>query len=184
MKLPEHGVILSQYVLAKPHLLALRSIIYAMNIQFIQLPPIRVVMIRHTGPYDQLAEAFQRLSGWVDSQNVPSKRWIGIYWDNPQETPAHQLRSAACVEVPLDFQLLNRGDLPLDRHEIAGGEYATTRYIGPYDKLEPVWTEFIETVVGPLARRISQNPAFEVYVNDPGNTPAEQLITELYMPVE
>ncbi|MEQ1823042.1 MAG: GyrI-like domain-containing protein [Fimbriimonadaceae bacterium] len=154
-----------------------------MNVQIVELAPIRVVMMRHRGPYDQLGPIFEKLAGWVTTNGVSANRWIGIYWDNPEETPADQLRSAACVEVPLTYQLNDTGGLALDRHEIVGGKYATTRFVGPYEALERVWTEFTAQVEGQLGQEITQNPAFEVYVNDPSDTPANQLITELYMPV-
>ena len=151
--------------------------------QFTQIPPITVVMFRHTGPFDQMPPKFEQLWNWVTANNVPAQRTIGIYYDNPDVTPANQLRSAACVEVPLGYQMPNTGGLPLELAQIAGGAYATTRYIGPYEAMEPVWTAFTKWIEESQKRQISDNPAFEVYVNDPSDTPPDQLITEMYMPV-
>lgn len=151
--------------------------------QVTQIPPITVVMLRHSGPYDQLAPKFDQLWNWVTANNVPAQRFIGIYWDNPDETPADRLRSAACVEVPIGYQMPHAGGLPLESAQIAGGNYATTRYVGPYEEMEPVWTAFTKWIEETLKRQIGANPAFEVYVNDPSDTPPDQLITELYMPV-
>jgi AraC family transcriptional regulator len=155
-----------------------------MNVQVIDLAPIRVVMLRHTGPYDEVEKVFEQLWNWAQKNNVPTRRTIGIYWDNPDVVPASRLRSAACFELPAGYQIGDRGGLPLAVEEIAGGPYATTRFVGPYEDLAPVWTSLTEYVEGPLGRRISSNPAFELYVNDPGDTPPQQLITELYMPLE
>ncbi|WP_158409294.1 AraC family transcriptional regulator [Fimbriimonas ginsengisoli] len=154
-----------------------------MNVQVIQLAPIHVVLIRHRGPYDELGGEFDRLWEWVTAQRVSALRTIGIYWDNPDFVPASKLRSAACVEVPAGFQIGNSGGLPLEVDDIAGGEYATTRFVGPYEDLAPVWSDLTRYVEGTLRRKISDNPAFEVYVNDASDTPPEQLITELYMPL-
>lgn len=155
-----------------------------MNAQVIQLAPIPVVMYKHVGPYDQLGPVFDQLWNWVTSNGISVKRTIGIYWDNPDYTPAQNLRSAACVEVPIGFQLSNSGGLPLEVDQIPAGQYATTKYVGPYKGLERVWSEFTEYIMGTLGRTISDNPAFEVYVNDASETPPSQLITELYMPLE
>ena len=64
-----------------------------MNAQVTHLDPIRIVMLRHTGPYDALGPVFEKLWGWVESHNIPAERWIGIYWDNPDEVPTEKLRS-------------------------------------------------------------------------------------------
>lgn len=154
-----------------------------MNVQVIRTAPIRIVMLRHTGPYEETSAEFDRLFQWVEVHQVPAGRTIGIYWDNPDYVPASRLRSAACAEVPPHFQLTDRGDLPLTLEEIAGGNYAITRHIGPYEEMASLWTRFTSYVEGTLRRMITDDPAFEVYLNDPSDTPADKLMTDLYMPV-
>ncbi len=154
-----------------------------MNVQVLQLAPIRVAMLRHFGSYDGIGAVFDQLTAWVDSHGVPAQRTIGIYWDNPDYVPESRLRSAACVELPADYQVTDLGGLPIVSERLPGGAYATTEFVGPYEDLAPVWSRFTQYIEGPLRRRISQTPAFEVYVNDPSTTPPNELITELYMPL-
>jgi AraC family transcriptional regulator len=154
-----------------------------MNAQVIHLDPVRIVMLRHTGSYDDIGPVFEQLWGWVTSNSVPVQRTIGIYWDNPDEVPVNRLRSAACVEIPSDYQVTNSGGLSLILDQLAPGDYATTRYVGPHEDLARVWTDLTSYCENTVRRRISDNPAFEVYVNDASDTPPSQLITELYMPL-
>lgn len=155
-----------------------------MNVQVQEIVPIRVVMLRHTGAYEALDAQFDRLWSWVEGHHVEPGRTIGIYWDNPDVIPTKDLRSAACVEVPPSFALSNTAGLPLELGWIEGGEYAATRHVGPYDGLDRAWGEMTEQVEGPMGRRVPDDkPAFEVYVNDPSETPAQKLITELYLPL-
>ena len=154
-----------------------------MNAQITTIEPIRTVMLRHTGSYDGLGPVFEKLWGWVESHNIPAERWIGIYWDNPDEVPTEKLRSAACVEIPADYQVTDSGGLSLILDEIKGGEYAITSFTGPYEKLEQIWSDLTSFCENTVRREISQNPAFEVYVNDPSDSPPSQLITELYLPL-
>jgi len=154
-----------------------------MNVQIVQQPPIPVVMIRHTGSYDDLEQEFERLYNWVVSNNIPVQRTIGMFYDNPDYTPKNRLRSAACFEVAVGYQPqgLTSG---IEFGEVPGAQYATMRYIGPYDQMEPVWSSFTNHIEKNLNRRISEDiPALEIYVNDPETTPPQQLITDLYMPV-
>ncbi|RYG66529.1 GyrI-like domain-containing protein [bacterium] len=154
-----------------------------MNVQVVSLAPINVVSLGHVGPYETLSPVFDRLWEWVTAQSVPVTRTIGIYWDNAEFTPTNQLRSAACVEVPLGFTLTDTGGLPLQLGSLAGGSYATVRHQGPYEGLTAAWAELTRTVERDLRRTISEEPAFEVYVNDASETAPRDLVTELYMPV-
>lgn len=154
-----------------------------MNVQIVSLPSLPLVMIRHRGPYDGLSGEFDRLGSWAAANAVPVVRTLGLYWDNPDFVAASRLRSAACVEVPVGFALTNRGALPLEPGTLKGGQYATTRYVGPYDAMEPVWSRFTNHVETILNRQITDDPAFEVYVNDAATTPPQDLVTELYLPV-
>ncbi len=151
--------------------------------QVVSLAAIPLVMLRHRGPYETLSPEFDRLWAWVEANGVPVGRTIGIYWDNPDYTAASQLRSAACVEVPPTFGLMDRGGLPLEMGTLGPGAYATVRFVGPYEELAPVWTALTYYIEHDLRRRISDDPAFEIYVNDASTTPPAQLITDLYMPV-
>ncbi len=143
-----------------------------------------VLMLRHRGPYETLSSKFDQLWGWVSSNDVPMKRWIGIYWDNPEIVPSNELRSAACLELADGYNPPTPLPDGAELGSIAGGEYAITRVVGPYESLEAAWSAFTSEIENRLNRTISENPAFEVYINDPSDTPAEQLITDLCMPLE
>ncbi len=154
-----------------------------MNVQVTQEFPIRVLMMRHRGSYEGIGPVFDRLWSFIESNHIETQRTIGIYYDNPDFTPEAQLRSAACFEVRGGYQLTSNGGLPITVEEIPGGTYATTRFVGPYEGLGKVWTDFTNYIENTLRRQISDNPAFEVYVNDASETPSSQLITDLYMPL-
>jgi AraC family transcriptional regulator len=155
----------------------------SLNITTHAFPAVPVVMLRHVGPYDGLSEEFDRLWKWVTAQNVPADRTIGIYYDNPDHVASSRLRSAACVEVPASFQIADAQGLPLELGKIAAGEYATLRYVGPYEDLAKVWSGMTKHIERKMRRQISEDPAYEVYVNDASDTPPKDLITDLYMPL-
>ena len=146
---------------------------------------IKVAMLNHYGSYDTIGDTFEKLFQWVETFNVPVQRTIGIYYDNPDFVKEKDLRSAACVEVPDHFQITDRGNLSLlILSSIPGGEYASARFVGPYDKLSAVWTEMTSIIEEQRGLTINGTAAaFEVYVNDAEDTPPNQLITELYMPL-
>ena len=154
-----------------------------MNIQVVQLDPFNIVMLRHTGPYDQIEPVFERLWKWIEAENIPVFRTLGLYWDNPDYTPADQLRSAAAVEVSSGVQVNDTLGLGLETFTMPGGSYATTRWVGRYDELGPLWSRFAQQAEKKARNGVPDSPAFEVYVNDPEDTPPDELVTELYMPI-
>lgn len=139
----------------------------------------------HRGAYNQIGPKFEQLWGWVGPNNVPAEKTLGIYWDNPEFTPEAELRSAACVQVPLGYEppagFAGQG---FQLGNLAAGDYAMTTVTGPYEELEAAWGQFMQMIEGQLGREISDNPAFEVYVNDPSDTAPADLITEFYMPLK
>jgi AraC family transcriptional regulator len=155
-----------------------------LNIRVVPLTPIRTVMLKRLGPYEDISSTFDQLFQWVEANNVPVMRTIGVYWDNPEYTDAPSLRSAACVEVHPGFQITNNGGLHLQLEDIPGGQYSTARYQGPYEHLAAVWTTLTTYTENTLKRSIKENAgAFEVYVNDASETAPNDLITDLYMPL-
>lgn len=155
-----------------------------LNAQIVNLAPIHVLMVRHTGSYDGISPVFDQLWSWIESHGIQTKRTIGVYWDDPDTTPTARLRSAACFEIADGTAIPpDTGGMAIEATYIQGGQYVTTTFTGPYEKLAPVWSNLTSYTQNTLGKQISDNPAFEIYVNDASETPADQLITELYMPV-
>ncbi len=155
-----------------------------MNANTVDLMPITVAMVRHVGPDEELNLVFDQLWEWVNQNAVLVGRTIGVFWDNPDYVSQANLRSGACVEVAPGYQISNGGGLKVGLDKLAGGSYVTTRYVGPHEDLTAIWSNLTQHIESTLRRRIRKNPAFEVYVNDASDTPASQLITDLYMPVD
>lgn len=65
--------------------------------------------------------------------------------------------------------------------EIAAGKYVSCVFVGPYDKSEPAYTALTQ-----FAAEKGYKPsgvAYEFYLNDPANTPSEQLQTQIMFPL-
>jgi AraC family transcriptional regulator len=66
---------------------------------------------------------------------------------------------------------------------LAGGRFAVFRHVGPYDTLWQTW-DAIYGDWAPVAQPEFRDAApFEWYVNDASQTPPEQLITDIHVPV-
>jgi len=67
---------------------------------------------------------------------------------------------------------------------IPGGEYAVTTHFGSYEKLGATYAKLLGEWLPRSNRGLSSGPCFEVYLNSPENTEPEDLLTDLYAPLE
>lgn len=151
----------------------------AMHVDIKELPELRVATVHHLGPYNRISEAFARLGRIAGSAGLfgPDTQMLAIYYDVPETTPADRLRSDAALTVPNDAVLPSE----LGEARIPSGRYACTTYVGPYTGLGDAWAQFMGGWLPKTGQRIGAGATFEIYRNDPTNTPPEQLRTELYI---
>lgn len=151
-----------------------------MDVQITETAPLRVAATTHVGPYDTIGEAFGRVGECAGRAGLfahPGARMIAIYHDDPESTPADQLRSAAAVIVPDGVAI------PDGLHELVlpGGAYARTTHVGPYSGLGAAWAEVMGQWLPRSGRSVRDGDCYEMHLNSPMDTPPDQLRTELFV---
>jgi AraC family transcriptional regulator len=76
-----------------------------MTVEVKQMPEMRVATVRHVGPYNLIPQAFEKLGRIVDHVGVfegAATKMVAIYHDDPDSTPADQLRSDAGLVGPYE----------------------------------------------------------------------------------
>jgi AraC family transcriptional regulator len=154
-----------------------------MNVSVEQCRPRRVVAIPHRGDYSGIGAAFALLRAYAASKGLPMElsSFIGIYHDDPATTPAAELRSAACLEVPESFEP-GEGD-SVELFTIPGGEHAVAVHRGPYSGLGEAYRWLYREWLPGSGRTAVDRPDFEIYLNDCATTPEEELETAIYVPL-
>ncbi|WP_186235998.1 AraC family transcriptional regulator [Burkholderia gladioli] len=149
-----------------------------------QLAPLEVVAVAHIGPYAEMHVAFSRLAAWLDEQGQfgPDTQCLGIFHDDPETVPAAQLRSHACFALGEGTAALA---LPgqFEHLTISGGPYAVLIHRGPYARLGESYRWLFQEWLPASGRAPAEAPSFERYLDDPRDTPAEQLLTEICLPL-
>jgi AraC family transcriptional regulator len=142
---------------------------------------IRVASVRHVGPYDQCQPAWEALMAWAGPKGLlgPDSRMLGICHDNPQETPPEKIRYDACISVGPDVA----GDGNVAVQEIPACTWAIARHEGSYSNLAGVYEEIYERWIPANGYVFLMRPPIEVYLNCPGSTPEQELLTEICVPV-
>jgi AraC family transcriptional regulator len=154
----------------------------SMEVRFETRKPTRVAFIRHTGPYNEVGPVWGKLMMWAGMHGLfgPQTQMIGVCHDDPDVTPPDKVRYDACVTVPETCQ--PEGEVGVQ--EIADGEYAVVTHHGPYEKLGETYRQFCGEWLPQSGRELRHAPGFEIYRNNPQHTPPQELLTDIFMPLE
>jgi AraC family transcriptional regulator len=141
-----------------------------------------VVALRREGKaYTNLNATFEQIWSWAEATDT-LKQLTGIYGiplDDPVSVPEVELRYDACLALAVA-----RAPEPFRVLALPGGEYACLRHFGSYDGLESA-TQF---VAGEWLLRSGREPAhfpmFYHFINDPDQTPVEELVTDVLLPLK
>lgn len=153
----------------------------AMKVEIREMKEKRVATAAHVGPYHRIADAFGRLGAIAGQAGLigPGAEMIAIYHDDPETTPAAELRSEAAITIGAGARVPQG----LGERLLPAGRYASTTHLGPYEKLGDVWSRFMGEWLPASGERMRDGVSYEIYRNTPENTPKEQLETELYIPL-
>lgn len=152
-----------------------------MQVQIKHMPELRVATVSHVGPYGRIGEAFERLGRIAGPAGLfgPASAMLGIYHDDPESTPAAELRSEAGLVISADARV----PAGLTERLVPAGNYATVTHVGPYEQLGDTWTRLMGEWLASSGHRMGPGVSYEVYRNTPADTPKEKLVTELYIPL-
>ncbi|MEQ8279854.1 MAG: AraC family transcriptional regulator [Deltaproteobacteria bacterium] len=143
-------------------------------------PKRELVAMRHTGPFANVPATWERLHGWWGARGASATpRMYGLVHDDPTVTTEALLRYDACLEVDVASV-----DAPAARTELPAGLYAVARQTGPYDRLHELYLGLVGVWFPRSGYVLDPAPTVEWYVNSPHDTPAEGLVTEIWVRIE
>jgi AraC family transcriptional regulator len=147
-----------------------------------EVPPARIVFLRHVGPYNAVGQTWGRLMSWAGMRGLlgPGTRMIGIVHDDPDVTPPDKIRYDAAVTVQRSVE--PEGEFGV--LELAGGAYAVATHRGPYENLSRTYRSLYGGWLPQNGRQLRHTPAFEEYLNSPQDTRPDDLMTRIWLPVE
>ena len=152
-----------------------------MHVEIRELPSLRLATVEHRGPYNRINEAFARLGQIAGPAGLfgPQATMIALYFDDPETTPASELRAEAALSVASDKVL----PPTVGERTLPAGKYGCTVHEGGYDRIGDTWARFMGQWLPQSGHRLADSPSFERYLNTPTEVPVEALRTELYLPL-
>ena len=154
----------------------------SMDVQIKELPPRQVIFVRHIGPYQECGKAWEKLCMWAGPQGLlqPGVEFIGLCYDDPDITPPEKIRYDACITVDADIE--TEGEI--GSQTVGGGLYAMTTHYGSYSKLNETYAALCGQWAPQNGYEIRSLPSLEMYLNSPEDTPEDELLTDVYIPIE
>lgn len=148
------------------------------------IPEKQIAYIRLSGSYLSLdyCGAWQRLWQFVKEQDLFSEgiEHICIYHNDPKVTEPEKLRTDVCLILPKTAEA--KGEVGVK--QISGGKYVVFRYQGSYEHLKSVYDTIYAHLLPEMGYKLADEPGYEKYLNNPADTVKEELITEIFVPIE
>ncbi len=144
--------------------------------------PLRVAFMRHVGPYADVGGSWMQFMTWAGMRGLlnAAPTLLGVVHDDPEVTPPDKVRYDACI--PVDDRFVAEGDIGVQT--IEGGEYAVATHRGPYRKLGETYARLCGEWLPASGRELRACPSFEVYRNSPMSAAPEELLTDIYLPLQ
>jgi AraC family transcriptional regulator len=147
-----------------------------------EMPPLTVAYVRHIGPFQGVAMAFQKLMQWAGPRGLirfPQTQMLAIYHDSPHITETDKLRSDACITVPLDTKV--EGEI--GKTDIPGGLFAVAHAEITQDEFGQAWDALMDWLAG-SGYQPDDRSCYEMYLNDPKSHPEGKFIIDICEPIK
>jgi len=106
-------------------------------------------------------------------------RMLGIVQDDPEITSPEMLRYDAALVVRDGVSA--SGEIGIQ--DVGPGEYAVALHVGPYNTLGQTYARMCGEWLPESGRELESAPSIEFYLNSPMTAAADQLRTEICLPL-
>ncbi len=153
------------------------------QVEMIDIEGIDLIGYRHQGDYMEVGAVFEKLFVYGASNELldENTRSVGIYYDDPKSVAKDKLRSVACI-TSTSKEIM--GDDAPESFQIPAGKCATLLFKGSYAELEKPYDWFFGEWLPNSGYEAADFPPFEEYLNDPKDTPPNELLTRIHCLLE
>jgi len=152
-------------------------------VTLVEVPPQLVMGKQKRGRYAQIAELIGEIAHYAMENGV---ELVGppiaiIHEGSEEEARKAEREGNAVIDIAFPVAGACANTELIRCYELPGGEMARIVHRGPYQDMGPTYVELFKWIQKNGRHIIG--PIREVYVNDPGTVPTEEIVTEVYAPV-
>jgi len=152
------------------------------KIEIREMPELNVVYCRHTGQFNQIGKAFEKLMKWAGPRgllNFPETRTITVYHDDPTITAIEQVRQSACITVERDVKV----DGEIGKMKLASGRYAVGHFEIDEKGFEKAWNTMC-VWFSESGHQPGEGYPYELYYNSPEEDAERRFVLDICIPVK
>lgn len=155
------------------------------SVEIKNMSPMKVIYIRHTGPYKKDSALFQKLFGrlfhWAEEKRLiheTNTKWLTLCHDTPDITPDGKLRVSVCMTVDRDVDTLGE----VGMMTIPGGKYAIGHFEIFEDQYQCAWNEMFSKWLPRSRYQPDDRLSFELYQNNSSGKSGKHIV-DIYIPI-
>lgn len=154
-----------------------------MDVKIVDFTETKVAVIEHRGPPERVNDTAQKFIEWRKESRLSPKercRTFGVVYDNPDTTEPQAFRFDICGEVSVDVppnpqRVVNK--------LIPGGRCAVARHLGSHDRIGEVAYYLYRDWLPASGEELRDFPLFFHYLNLIPETPEQDLVTDVCLPL-
>lgn len=154
------------------------------EISIVEVKPQTVLGMRKRGAYKEIAIMLPKIAEYAIKNDIQitGHPLFVCHEKTPEEVMEADKAGNADVEVAFPVSKAVEGTEDIKSYELPGGKMAKIIHKGPYEDCGPTYEK--------LYRWLAENqmkitgPIREAYPNDPREVPTEEILTEIYAPIE
>ncbi|WP_273568762.1 AraC family transcriptional regulator [Maribacter halichondriae] len=147
-----------------------------------EMPELRMVQVRHQGPYKEIGKAFDALMKWAGPRgllNFPKTKMAGIYYDSPRVTDESKMQSSACITIMEDVEVSGE----VSKITIPKGKFAVGSFKIKVEEFEKAWNS-MSLWIPENNFELRKGHHYEVYHNDAEQHPENLWFVDICIPVK
>jgi len=152
------------------------------KVEIKEMPELNVVYCRHTGQFNQIGKAYEKLMKWAGPRsllNFSEIKTITVYHDDPTITAIEQVRQSACITIDHDIKV----DGEFGKMKLGCGKYAVGHFEIDEKGFEKAWNTmclwFTESGYQP-----GDGHPYEIYYNSPEEDSKCRFVLDICIPVK
>ncbi|MBU1362844.1 MAG: AraC family transcriptional regulator [Gammaproteobacteria bacterium] len=154
------------------------------QVDIVEFSTTRIAVMEHRGPTEKVNDSVAQFIAWRIETGLSPKqnsRTFGIAYDNPDTTEPTQFRFDIGGEVMADVPANQQGVVT---KSIPGGRCARVRHCGSHNRLGESIYPLYRNWLPESGEELRDYPLYFHYLNLIPETPENELVTDIYLPLK
>ena len=152
------------------------------NVEIREMPELSLVYCRHTGAFNQIGKAYEKLFRWAGPRGLlrfPETKGVTVFHDDPNVTEMQKLRQSACITV--QGPVKTEGEF--GTMTVPAGRYAVGRFEITETGFQDAWDSMC-LWVSESGYQPADGFPYELYHNNHEEHPEKKHILDICIPVK